>query len=164
MDTRHIFGYVGTGVASLALGIAIGVASVDGDAAPQTSPQAAATVAPPTREATVKAERVESEPKGDWTAQEWAREFKAYTKKHGTEHQKAAVAHVVKIKNIDGNDDNWWAEDVKIFTDFGGSDYDYESEAELILDALTDWQESVDGDVSVEVYNAAGDGQGYGNF
>ncbi|MGW7610908.1 hypothetical protein ACWGKW_27245 [Streptomyces sp. NPDC054766] len=161
MDKRYVFGYAITGAACLALGAAVGVASST-EASPKPSPTVTQTVTAPTATPTVSTQPV-SVPtsKGEWTPQEWARAFKVFTAKQGTAQQKAAVGHVVKIKGIDGNEDDWEVnDDIKIFMDLKGEDYAYTSQAELILDALTDWQESRDGDVLVEVYNANGSNQG----
>ncbi|MEU1696676.1 hypothetical protein ABZ590_36280, partial [Streptomyces hirsutus] len=133
MDKRHVAGYVITGVASLAVGAVIGTASST-EASPKPSPTVTKTVAAPAPTPT-PSEETASAPvsKGEWTPQEWASEFKAFTAKEGTAQQKAAVEHVVKIKGFDGNGEEWHAnDDVKIFTDFGGSEYDHTSKAELL--------------------------------
>ncbi|MFD7750673.1 hypothetical protein [Streptomyces sp. NPDC059757] len=161
MNKRHVIGYAITGAASLAVGAAIGTASST-EASPKPSPAVTRTVSAPAPTPT-PSEQPANAPasKGEWTPQEWASAFKAFTSKQGTAQQKAAVGHVTKVKGFDGNDEDWDADDdVKIFTDFKGEDYDYTSQAELILDALTDWQESRDGDLNVEVLNANGSTQG----
>ncbi|GHB76050.1 hypothetical protein GCM10010377_78080 [Streptomyces viridiviolaceus] len=163
MDKRHVVGYAVTGVAGLALGAVLGAASGT-QASPKPSPAVTHTVTAPSPTPTpTPSERPVGAPasRGEWTPQEWADAFKAFTAKRGTAQQRAAVGHVVKVKGLDGNDTDWEAaDDVKIFTDFEGEDYDYTAQAELILDALTDWQESREGDLRVEVLNANGSTQG----
>ncbi|MEU6365364.1 hypothetical protein ABZ876_06365 [Streptomyces sp. NPDC046931] len=162
MGKRQVAAYVITGVASLAVGAAIGTASTT-EAAPTPSPTVTKTVAASASSAGEVSAPVPSAsessaptPKGDWSPQEWARQFKAVTVKHGTAQQKAAVNHVTKLKGFDGNADDWEAWEVKIYTDYQGEEYDHDSDAELIIDALTDWQSSEKGDVGISVYNADG--------
>ncbi|MCX5314741.1 hypothetical protein [Streptomyces sp. NBC_00154] len=160
MNKNHVAGYILTGVASLAVGAVVGTATST-EALPKPGPTVTKTIAAPTPSAS---ESSAPAPKGDWSPQEWARQFKAFTVKHGTAQQKAVVNHVTKLKGFDGNADDWEAWEVKVYTDYQGEEYDHDSEAELIVDALTDWQESEKGDVSIYVYNANGDDEGSGNL
>ncbi|WP_328951637.1 hypothetical protein OG778_32390 [Streptomyces sp. NBC_00184] len=166
MNKRHIVGYVLTCITSVAVGAVIGTSTSAESAtatktvaAPKPSTTVTKTVAAPT-----PSESSTPAPKGDWSPTEWARQFQAYTAKDGTAQQKSAVSHVFKMKGLDGNADDWNAWEVKIYTDYRGEEYEHSSEAELIVDALTDWQESEKRDVHVSVYNSNGADEGSGNL
>ncbi|MFF7977240.1 hypothetical protein [Streptomyces sp. NPDC007905] len=72
---------------------------------------------------------------------------------------------MTKLKGIDGNADGWEVQnELKIYTNYQGEAFSHDSDAELIIDALTDWQSSEQGDVSVYVYNANGADEGTGDL
>ncbi|MER5599605.1 hypothetical protein [Streptomyces sp. NPDC002265] len=156
LDRRQIPAYAMTGAVSFVLGVVITTLGST-HASPAPRPAVTRTVTAPGEPTPSQRPAGTLEATGDWTPQEWASAFKAFTAKHGNAHQKSAVAHVVKIKGLDGNAEDWNApDDVGIYTDIDEDSDNSDSQARLILDALTDWQQSRDGDLSVVVYAVGG--------
>ncbi|WP_246094868.1 hypothetical protein [Streptomyces roseicoloratus] len=81
-------------------------------------------------------------------AQSQADEFKAFVAKSGTDAEKGAIKHVVKVTGAD--DQNNILDTADIYTDFkGGLMSDDAGKAKLIAAAFADWKHSKNGLVTV---------------